>query len=345
MIMAIIDRIRQTIATVAPDKVFVITDSNVAVVESRLIEALDPAYVAVVEAGEEHKGIAEVARIAGELSARGATRRSLIICIGGGMVTDLGGFVAAIFKRGIPHINVATTLLGGVDASVGGKTGVDLGGLKNELGAFHMPLEVFADTESFASLPPVEILSGFGEIIKTAFLAGDDMTRRILGLDPMEATPSMLEEICVFCRDEKMRVVEADPTEKGLRKVLNLGHTAGHAMETLMLERGTPAAHGVAVAHGLLVALILSNMECGLDSAWVSRYASWLRSYYPAIPFSCRDYADLWRIARHDKKNAGTADVLNFVLLASPGHPVTDVAIDRSRFESALDIYQELQGR
>lgn len=345
MNMNLTDRIRLAIEAIGPDRVFVITDSNVAEVEAGLIDALCASHVGVVEAGEEHKTFAEAARIAGELSANGATRRSLVVCIGGGMVTDLGGFVAAIFKRGIRHINVSTTLLGAVDASVGGKTGVDFNGLKNELGAFHMPLEVFADTEAFSSLPPGEILSGFGEVVKTAFLAGKDMTERMLAVYPLEVPVEFLEEVCGFCKDKKMRVVEADPTEQGLRKVLNLGHTAGHAMETLMLERGIPVAHGVAVAHGLLVALILSNLVCGLDSIWVSRYASWLRAYYPAIPFTCNDYDDIWRIACHDKKNAGSSDILNFVLLSSPGHPNIDVSINRSLFESALDIYQDLQGR
>ena len=326
------------------DRIFLVTDSNVEKIEAGLIASICPEGITVIPAGEANKNLREVERVLRMLSEHGATRRSILICVGGGMVTDLGGFAAAIFKRGIRHINVSTTLLGAVDAAVGGKTGVDFSGLKNEIGAFHLPVAVLADAGSFATLPPAEILSGFGEVVKTAMIASGDMTRSILGAAPLEADRDTLDRICRFCRDEKMRIVEADPTEKGLRKVLNLGHTAGHAMESMMLERGCGVPHGTAVAHGLLVGLILSHMECGLNAAWVSRYAAWLRGNYPLMPFTCADYERLWELARHDKKNVG-ADGLDFVLLSAPGEPHIDINTGRRKFESALDIYQELQGR
>lgn len=346
----IISQLQKTVGAAAPDRIFIVTDSNVAHIEAALIDELRlwpgmARELIVVPAGEENKTLEEVGRVIAVLSAAGASRRSLLICIGGGMLTDLAGFAAAIFKRGIRHINVTTTLLGAVDASVGGKTGVDFGSLKNEVGAFHMPLEVLADTASFSTLPSGEILSGFGEVIKTALLASEEMTESLLNLDPLEIDSVRMEEICRFCRDEKMRIVTADPTEKGLRKVLNLGHTAGHAMESLLLERGTPVPHGVAIAHGLLVSLILSHDLLGLDSSLVSRYATWLRRHYPALPITCRDYDRLWQLARHDKKNSGATDTLNFVLLSSPGHPTYDHPVGRPDLDAALDLYQELQGR
>lgn len=338
------EEIKRCIDSAVADSVMLVTDSNVAVIERDLIEALAPQDTVVIPAGEGNKNIREVERVLSMLSRGGATRRSLLVCVGGGMVTDLGGFAAAIFKRGIRHINVATTLLGAVDASVGGKTGVDFLGLKNEVGAFHLPIKVFADTRSFASLPPREILSGFGEVVKTAFIAGPDEARRVLEMRPLEADAATLDEVCRFCRAEKMRIVEADPTEKGLRKVLNLGHTAGHAIESVMLTKGRAVPHGVAVAHGLLIALILGNSIAALDSAWVTAYARWLRNNYPVLPVTCRDYRELWDMACHDKKNLSGSQP-NFVLLSSPGNPVMDVGVERREFDAALDLYQELTGR
>ncbi len=338
------DEIAATIADASPDRIFILTDSNVAEIEKSLIDSIKAESTIIIPAGEESKSIATLTSILSQLSASGATRRSLLICIGGGMTTDIGGFAAAIFKRGIRHMNVATTLLGAVDAAVGGKTGIDFAGLKNEIGAFHMPLTTLADTLSFASLPDAELLSGFGEVIKTAMISDADMTAHLLNLDPLSINPEEMSRICRFCRDCKNRVVDKDPTEKGLRKILNFGHTAGHALESLMLERRHPVAHGTAVALGILVSLILSNIQLHLPSAHVSAYARWLRAHYPQLPFTCADYADIWRLTLHDKKNAGK-DTLNFVLLSDIGAPLYDRPVSRPLLEEALDIYQELQGR
>lgn len=342
----LLSKLQHGIAASGADRVIVITDSNVAEIEKDMISAISPADTIIVPAGEGSKSLQEVAVIVGRLGAAGATRRSLLLCVGGGMVTDLGGFVAAVFKRGIRHINVATTILGAVDASVGGKTGVDFEGLKNEIGAFHMPLAVYDDPESFESLPPEEVLSGWGEIVKMGYIAGDGMLEKVLACDPTGVEPEAVGELCDVAREKKQEVVAADPHEKGLRKILNLGHTAGHAFESLMLEKGTPAPHGVAVAHGLLVTLILSNMLQGLKSSEVSRYAGWLRSNYPPVQFTCKDYDDLWQGMLHDKKNtAEIPDTISFVLLKQPGDPSIDHPVTRSQLNEALDIYRELQGR
>lgn len=341
------EEILKIVEAEAPDRTFVLTDSNVAVIEETLISGLVQrlgAQVIVTPAGEENKSLPALEKILGRLSDSGATRRSMLICVGGGMTTDIGGFAAAVFKRGIRHLNVATTLLAAVDASVGGKTGIDFHGLKNEMGAFHLPVAVIADPESFASLPPAEILSGFGEVIKTALISDAAETRRILATPPLEADARELDRICRFCRDEKMRVVEADPTEKGLRKILNFGHTAGHAIESLLLEKHRPLPHGSAIAHGNLVALILSHMLLDLDKSLVSEYSRWLRKNYPPACFTCADYGRIWQIAVHDKKNT-SASTLAYTLIRRPGEPVFDHPVSRKEFEEALDIYQELQGR
>lgn len=373
----LLNELRQGVEDCKPDKIFILTDSNVAHIEKDLIDAILAEYPAessggsliVTPAGEEHKSFQALISILEALSTGGATRRSLLICIGGGMTTDIGGFAAAILKRGIAHINIATTLLAAVDAAVGGKTGIDFNGLKNEIGAFHMPRLSLFDAESFSSLPDMEILSGFGEVIKTALISSAEMTRKIYAIDPLEADSRTLHEICAFCRDEKLRIVAEDPCEKGLRKVLNMGHTAGHAMEILSMRKVGNAvandtaigddpgmakliakdmahgmAHGVAIAHGNLVALILSNMLLDLPSAEVSDYARWLRRYYPDSGITCRDYDALWEIAIHDKKNRGDGRLM-FTLVSPIGTPHYDIPVDRTQFEEALDIYQELLGR
>ncbi|MDE6273264.1 MAG: 3-dehydroquinate synthase [Muribaculaceae bacterium] len=344
------DEIMEVVGKEAPDRVMLLTDSNVAIIESGLIGLLQKRLqsyrpeVIVTPAGEENKTLTALENILSFMSGAGMTRRSMLICIGGGMVTDIGGFAAAVFKRGIRHLNVATTLLGAVDASVGGKTAIDFRGLKNEIGAFHLPVAVLADAGSFGSLPHSEILSGFGEVIKTALISDEKMTRRFLAVDPADADAAILDEACRFCRREKMRIVEADPTEKGLRKVLNFGHTAGHAIESLLIEKGQGLPHGTAIAHGNLVALILSHLKEGMDKKWISEYAHWLRRNYPPAQFTCSDYDRLWTLATHDKKNRD-AGHLAYTLISAPGSPVYDRPISRDDLYAALDIYQELLGR
>lgn len=344
----ILESITAIIGAEKPDKVALLTDSNVVDIERTLIAGLRTLHpdlpIIVTPAGEANKNLVALENILGEMSAGGMTRRSMLICIGGGMTTDIGGFAAAIFKRGIRHVNVATTLLGAVDAAVGGKTAIDFRGLKNEIGAFHLPVASLADAESFASLPPEEILSGFGEIVKTALISDPEMTDRVLIINPLEATTKQLDELCDFCRAEKMRIVEADPTEKGLRKVLNFGHTGGHAIESLLIEKGIPMAHGSVVAHGNLIALILSHLHEGLDKNLVSRYSLWLRRNYPEARFTCADYDRIWELSTHDKKNT-SAGSLAYTLLKAPGDPVYDRGISRDQLFAVLDIYQELQGR
>ncbi|MDE7462529.1 MAG: 3-dehydroquinate synthase [Muribaculaceae bacterium] len=341
------------ISSASADRLFLLTDSTIAHLYEDRIQTLSRdlgAALCIIPAGEDNKNLNTLAEVLTFLSDNGATRRSLLICIGGGMATDLGGFAAAIFKRGIRHINIATTILGAVDAAVGGKTAIDFNNLKNEIGAFHLPIATLFDADTFATLPDKEILSGFGEIAKTALLAGRARTMECLAVNQLEASADTMTRICAFCRDYKMDIVEKDPTEKGLRKVLNLGHTAGHAMESYLISKGQDIPHGIAIAHGNLVSLILSNILLGLDSKVVSQYSAWLKEYYPRLDIGCKDYASLWEIALHDKKN-NIASSLSFTLLepnspdSTDWQPVYDRQVNRQQLEEALDIYRELLGQ
>lgn len=322
---------------------FLLTDRNV---EKWVLPALLPwveshqVKVITIEPGEEHKNLQTLAHIWESLSNEGATRSSLIVCIGGGVVTDIGGFAAATFKRGIRYINIPTTVLGAVDAAVGGKTAIDFCGLKNEIGAFHQPEAVIISPLPLRTLPPDQTASGFAEIVKTSLISSKEFYHSCLRADidnPEELFPLIVEAVRF-----KERITDEDPHEKGLRKILNFGHTAGHAFESWMFRRNTPITHGEAVANGMLVALILSNLLSGLPSAEIHIYLSnIIKKLYRPIPIQCKDYDDLISIMAHDKKNLSHGEP-RFVLLNSVGEPVIDIPVSTADIRIALDIYCDL---
>lgn len=305
-------------------------------------KSLAHANKVVVEPGEDHKNLESVTAIWNALEEAGATRKSAIVNVGGGLVTDIGGFAAATFKRGIRFINVPTTLLGAVDAATGGKTGINFNGLKNEIGAFHLPSDVIISARPLATLPRRELISGYAEMVKTGLIADAVLYRELLDVEEMLADHDRLERAMKRCVEIKEDVVRQDPTEKGLRKILNFGHTAGHAFESLAIERQQPLAHGEAVAHGMLVELILSHMLKGLDSMEVHRYANEiLKPAYPGANVKCEDIPDLIRLMAHDKKNAVVGKA-NFTLLIRPGVPEIDCVPDTKDIEAALNIYFDI---
>lgn len=260
------------------------------------------------------------------------------------MVTDLGGFAASTFKRGIPFINIATSLLGAVDASIGGKTAINCNGIKNEIGLFSWPLTTVVGLDLLSSLPYSELLSGYGEMIKTAFISSKDMTSRILNpviLDSDNPIP-LLEPLIRECLDFKRKVVDEDPTENGIRKILNFGHTAGHAFEALAIIKSEKSnnpeiPHGVAVAYGILTALVISNIKLGLDSGIIAKYATFIKDLFPHFSFSCHDYPFILKCMHNDKKNFSSENIL-FTLLREIGNPVINVAVNEDDIKTALDI-------
>lgn len=326
---------------------FVITDSNVRrYVLPRLDSFISGRDIRVIEVepGERSKSLETLAGVWKSLSDNGATRRSVMICIGGGVVTDLGGFAASTFKRGIRCINVPTTVLGAVDAAAGGKTGIDFNGLKNEIGTFASPEAVIISEMPFRTLPPEETVSGFAEIVKTAMITSEEFYRTLPGFNPLVETTDLIRLI-LRAVGEKERITEVDPKESGIRKILNFGHTAGHAFETRLIEKGIKARHGDAVAHGILVALILSHLRLNLPSKEIHTYLSGImRPLFPALPLGCRDSDRIMEIAEHDKKNTGDGG-LQFVLLRSIGNPVFDVPVTADEFRTALDIYLDITGK
>ncbi len=334
---------------------YLLADSNTApLVADRLAEQipmLARMQRCVIPAGDDHKDIDSLSLVLRMLSENGATRRSTLFNIGGGMVTDLGGFAAATFKRGMACVNVPTSLLGMVDAATGGKTGINFDGLKNEIGAFSQPRDVVIIPSTLDTLPAGEMLSGYAEMLKTALIADSAMYEALLHIEDFIGNPRGLMPWIRRCIDIKTGVTTRDPKEKGERKILNFGHTAGHALESLALMGGSPVGHGIAIAHGLLWEMILSAISCKderggnvLDTAFLYPYAEMLRSNYPALGVKCSDIDALVELMRHDKKNAMPGRI-NFTLIDVPGSPRWDMYPPEEDIRAAFEIYGDLTGQ
>lgn len=296
--------------------------------------------------GDTNKTVDAAAKIWQRLAESAATRHALLINLGGGVVTDMGGFAAATYKRGINFINVPTTLLGAVDASVGGKTGVNFAGVKNMVGVFAQPVATIISTIFFGTLTNYEMLSGYAEMIKHGLLKDAGTLAGVLRYDPT-LPPHTPDELLDLLRENvlvKQDIVSKDPTEQGLRKVLNLGHTVGHAIESFaMNDRNNPVAHGYAVAQGLVVEAVLSNMILGFDSTTLHKLADTVRRIYTPCDITCDDYPRLLGYMRQDKKNINAGEI-NFTLLAAPGDPRIDMVVPDKEICAALDIYRDLMG-
>lgn len=298
------------------DRLFVLTDTNV---DALTGDFLKEAPRLVVSAGEGSKSVEGLTAVWRFLTDMSALRRSLLVNVGGGMVTDLGGFAAATFKRGIRHVNVATTLLAAVDAAIGGKTGINFAGLKNQVGAFAMPLAVYPLTCLFRHLPQEEWLSGAGEAIKTGLLDS-------LGLFELATSEAFLvrrdagavEEVTRRCAEFKEKIVNQDFKEGGLRRILNLGHTMGHAIEAWKMAQGEPMPHGVAVAHGLRRTLERSCREAGFPKEIAERYEQVVEKYFPPLGMDEKALAEAETYMAHDKKNR-VAGRPEWVLLSEVG--------------------------
>lgn len=346
----IADTIQDIVNELNPSDVFVHVDTNTAkfvmpILESQS-EVVRNAKKIVSQAGDINKNIEALTTVWRALSAANATRTGLFINVGGGVITDLGGFAAATYKRGMSVVNVPTTLLAAVDASVGGKTGINFNGFKNQVGAFYDADYTLISTCFFQTLPEHEMLSGYAEMIKHALLKGSKAFRDVMAYDvtlpPVnpDALMNLLKESVLV----KKEIVDQDPTEKGLRKALNLGHTVGHALESFsMNDRHNPISHGFAVAQGLLVETILSNMLKGFDSKDLQTLATYIKENYGPYAISCDDYPQLLAYMHQDKKNDNADDII-FTLLSSPGKVEINVAVSEKDICTAMDIYRDLMG-
>ncbi len=331
-------RLLQAINDLKPGRVFILADNNTAAIARQL--GIPSASLITISDGDEHKNLDSLTHIWSELQAGGATRHSLLVCVGGGMVTDIGGFAAATFKRGIPFINVPTSLLGAVDAAVGGKTGFNFHNLKNEIGAFAPAHTVIISSCFLTSLPHTEFLSGFAEMIKHALLSGEPQLSELLNANLASFDPEHMLQLIRASVMVKQQIVSQDPTETGLRKALNLGHTVGHAFESFALSRGKPVPHGYAVAWGLVTELVLSHMRFGFPTTILHQVADFISHNYGPFLITCDDYDSLLQLMTHDKKSL--YGEINCTLLSQCGQPRTDVTLSPDEVSAALDIYRDL---
>lgn len=327
-----------------PSKVFVLVDENTnKMVLPQLVAqsmAVANASVITIKAGDINKNIESLMHIWSSLVEGGATRKSMLINLGGGVVTDIGGFAGASFKRGIRFVNIPTTLLSAVDAAVGGKTGINFNGYKNEIGAFCEAEVVIISTRYFSTLSSEELLSGYAEMLKHGLISNAEIYNRLLARDVANIDADSLLQLLQESVMVKKRIVEEDPTEKGIRRALNLGHTAGHAFESLALQRKSPIPHGYAVAWGLVVELVLSHMQLQFPSNELTRLATYIYDNYGAFNVTCDDYPALIEFMRHDKKN-DSANEINFTMLKQVGDIHIDCVASEEDIKTALDIYRD----
>lgn len=317
--------LNELLGAIAHDRLFVLTDEQTARLCYPLIaEVVGKAYLITIPAGDDNKHVDSLCHVWDELSSHDATRHSLLINVGGGMVTDLGGFAAATFKRGIPCVNVPTTLLAMVDAAVGGKTGINLHSLKNEVGAFYPAEAVVVSAKFLQTLDTQNLASGFAEMLKHGLISTEEHWARLMRYDLDRPDLDALQPLIMESIRTKEDIVEQDPTEKHIRKALNLGHTLGHAFETLAMRRGTPVLHGYAVAWGLIGELYLSHLREGFPADKLRQTIALIKEVYGTFAFTCKDYDVLFALMQHDKKNRGAE--IRFTLLGDIG----DIRIDRT---------------
>ena len=302
-------------------KTFLLLDENT---EKYCLHRIDnigfpDAIKIIIPSGEQNKNIDTVQYIWSKLIENHADRKALLINIGGGMVTDIGGFAASCYQRGIDFINIPTTLLGMIDAAVGGKTGIDFQGLKNQIGVFSQPLAVVILFEFLESLPQRELLSGLAEIIKYGFIV--DKIFLEAKLQNNLVNPVLIKKAI----EVKNEITRNDVNEKSLRKILNFGHTIGHALETYLIENHKEIRHGEGVAMGMLSALYLSEKYCNLDPKWTLYYKELYAQNFNRFNLNDIPVKSLMDIMLHDKKNEG-GDI-RFVLVEDIGKPIYDVVV------------------
>ena len=270
----------------------------------------------VLPAGEKSKSIESVIRIWQYFADKQYDRNVFLLNFGGGMVCDLGGFVASTYKRGIRFANIPTTLLAMIDAAVGGKTGVDMQHLKNVIGTFYFPeIQLPADVSWLETLPQQELLSGFGELVKYALIGSADLFQELYQIDTF---PVIKPEYVDFCVKFKQEVVQKDPKDQNFRHILNFGHTIGHAIESYSAEIGNPIAHGLAVAQGLYYECLLSAKFGHLSQKEWHQIAEFLTKHFEIMPITDKVMPKLLKYMHNDKKNQHA--IINFTLLDRIGH-------------------------
>ncbi|MCL6266041.1 3-dehydroquinate synthase [Flagellimonas myxillae] len=333
--------LRQHVAKNNYSKIFLLVDENTKVHCLPLLQEKMRGEVPVdaifeIKSGEEHKHINTCMLVWEWLSEQGGDRKSLLINLGGGVLTDLGGFVASTFKRGIDFINIPTTLLSMVDASVGGKTGVDLGVLKNQIGVINQPQMVLVIPEFLGTLEQRQLTSGFAEMLKHGLIKDEAYWRALRATEDYGNAETIQKSIGI-----KNEVVTEDPTELGIRKILNFGHTLGHAIESYCLDNPAKKSllHGEAIAVGMILEGFLSHKLQGLSGLSLQEIKDTFLQHFEKVEFDSNDIDAIIELLKYDKKNSH-GDI-NFVLLQNIGKAVTDIKVPTELFDEAFAYYKE----
>lgn len=325
------------------DKVFLVTEQNcdkLCVPLIRQAPGFNNFKKVVIPSGEENKKLSSVEKIWLFLSQNGADRKSLVVNLGGGMLTDLGSFASSTMKRGMDFVNIPTTLLAQVDASVGGKTGFNFNGLKNEIGVINQPNTVLIDTLFLQTIDSLNFKSGYAEMIKHGLINSPEHLEEVRNFDIENIDYESLRGIIARSVAIKDAFVFRDPNERNIRKALNFGHTIGHAFESYALESGHPILHGYAVAYGMMAELYLSHRVCNLPATILNELSAWLISVYGKITIEEKQFGTLFQLMTHDKKNEGTR--INFTLIPSPGEVAINQNCDKNLIFEALEYFKRL---
>jgi 3-dehydroquinate synthase len=324
-------------------KVYIVVDEHTrqfCLPELLSVSALTEVPVLEITSGEENKSLESVVKVWNFLEENGADRKSLLINLGGGMLSDLCGFAASCFKRGLHFVNIPTTLLAQVDASVGGKTGINFNGLKNEIGVFNQPQTVLIASRFLKSLDKENILSGYAEMLKHGLIHSKPHWDELLAFDLGNIDFDGLNEMVGRSVAIKEFFVLKDPTEKNIRKALNLGHTVGHAFESLALHQGRPILHGYAVAYGLIVELFLSSKKVGFPMEETNRISKWIIATYGKFEIARSDFDPLYMKMTKDKKNE--AGRINFTLIPEIGRVEINIDCEKELIYDALNYFQQI---
>ena len=293
----------------------------------------------IISSGEENKNIDTCISIWGQLNSLKADRKSLLINLGGGVLTDIGGFAASTYLRGIEFINIPTTLLGMVDAAHGGKTGIDFKQLKNQIGVFNEPLEVLLDDEYLKTLSKEEFINGYAEVVKHSLLTDKpDLTfNSLVKLDLFKDSDYIINSYSSV----KNEIVKSDKYESSIRKVLNLGHTIGHAVESYshISDKVVDLKHGEAIVIGLITELYISYKKFNFPLKDVLTVKEHLKKYFSLIQLQEDDIMNIYDLMVFDKKNEGSK--INFVLLIEIGKPVIDQIVNKDLFKESFEFYIE----
>lgn len=336
--------LRKIVQKYPPGKVFLLTDVSAAGFCLPLIQSVIDEFsvkVVTIGSGEENKNIQSIVNVWDFLSNNGADRKSLLINIGGGMLTDLGGFAASTFKRGLDFVNIPTTLLAQVDASLGGKTGFNFNGLKNEIGVFKEPNFVIINTNFLKTIDRENFLSGYAEMLKHGLIKSREHWQELMAYDMENIDYAALQEIIAYSVAVKEWHVLNDLTEQHIRKALNFGHTVGHAFESYAMKSGRPILHGYAVVYGMIAELYLSAKQCGLGVDELNSISAWMIDKYGKFEIRASDYEPLYQLMTHDKKNEGKR--INFTLIPEIGKVEINVDCSKELIIEALDYYRNLE--